>query len=553
MIKHDMSQKISVSPTVLLNIFLWTLLAIFSQPVKSQTLPAEGVYIRVRWDLMQQIGEALSLELADIANTYSGTPPQNGETDEVTYTLSNFLYDVDLEQFFYSTSGSPFVSAGWKSFRFMIQFNYHVCTKVWPHPCESGWIVVYTTTQNVELLVNWKVDLTQPTIQVTALSAQLFFQRNDIGFHVQCTDVICIIPTFVIETAVALNFVKDFTAAIVTMGNSAAKSVFNNIPTSLYFPQYQLDVSLKGGFDAFPLGALNGNLVLYAIGTFSPGDGTKYHPPYTPTTQIPDSFFQSPGSEIEIFVTDYLVKTALWSLNFDNYFNVVITDGELPPNSPVRLRTDDRWMQSAVPALKKFPSMFIDVTLSMRPQSSAHFTTSGLVLNLLFDTSWVLRNATKQFNGWQLLVTLNPTVKFTVYASPASYFRVNVSFVSWSTNVSLAGSHLGPVNVDIFKFLLNAAVLQVPAQSFVIPSTSYFTFSASNVAVYENFALIPMNAQFNIFPISARCPDGKLCPMQNTCCLWNSSYGCCNLPNAVCCSQGCCPHGTRCTPNNTCE
>jgi hypothetical protein len=38
-------------------------------------------------------------------------------------------------------------------------------------------------------------------------------------------------------------------------------------------------------------------------------------------------------SEVEIFVTDYLLNTALWALNFENYLHIVITDGELPPNS----------------------------------------------------------------------------------------------------------------------------------------------------------------------------------------------------------------------------
>jgi hypothetical protein len=72
-----------------------------------------------------------------------------------------------------------------------------------------------------------------------------------------------------IENAVAQNFLNVFNSAILTMANSVANSLFNNIPTSLYLPQYHLDVSLKGGFDTFPLGALNGNLVLYAVGNIT--------------------------------------------------------------------------------------------------------------------------------------------------------------------------------------------------------------------------------------------------------------------------------------------
>jgi len=45
------------------------------------------------------------------------------------------------------------------------------------------------------------------------------------------------------------------------------------------------------------------------------------------------------------------------------------------------------------------------------------------------------------------------------------------------------------------------------------------------------------------------CPSGSMCPDANTCCLTKAGrYGCCPLPDAVCCSdmRTCCPHGTTC-------
>ena len=46
-----------------------------------------------------------------------------------------------------------------------------------------------------------------------------------------------------------------------------------------------------------------------------------------------------------------------------------------------------------------------------------------------------------------------------------------------------------------------------------------------------------------------KCPDGvSTCPDGNTCCKTDAGYGCCPLPNAVCCSEHahCCPHGYEC-------
>lgn len=49
---------------------------------------------------------------------------------------------------------------------------------------------------------------------------------------------------------------------------------------------------------------------------------------------------------------------------------------------------------------------------------------------------------------------------------------------------------------------------------------------------------------------SVICENGLVeCPDGNTCCKRTSGgYGCCNLPNAVCCSDGvhCCPQGRKC-------
>merc|ERR1712126_120495 len=53
---------------------------------------------------------------------------------------------------------------------------------------------------------------------------------------------------------------------------------------------------------------------------------------------------------------------------------------------------------------------------------------------------------------------------------------------------------------------------------------------------------------------SVVCPDGvSLCPDNNACCRTaDSHWGCCSLPDAVCCSDGnhCCPKGTKCDPSH---
>uniref|UniRef100_UPI003981404C hypothetical protein n=1 Tax=Salmonella sp. s54836 TaxID=3159673 RepID=UPI003981404C len=55
---------------------------------------------------------------------------------------------------------------------------------------------------------------------------------------------------------------------------------------------------------------------------------------------------------------------------------------------------------------------------------------------------------------------------------------------------------------------------------------------------------------------NVECPDHKSeCPGNDTCCRTAEGYGCCSLPNAVCCAdlKHCCPEGKTCDiKNGTC-
>ncbi|CDW56182.1 Granulin [Trichuris trichiura] len=61
----------------------------------------------------------------------------------------------------------------------------------------------------------------------------------------------------------------------------------------------------------------------------------------------------------------------------------------------------------------------------------------------------------------------------------------------------------------------------------------------------KNLVEVPTNRAENVI-----CPDKTAsCDEGDTCCLTtHDRYGCCPLPQAVCCSDKlhCCPHGTRC-------
>ncbi|XP_015244830.1 PREDICTED: granulins [Cyprinodon variegatus] len=61
---------------------------------------------------------------------------------------------------------------------------------------------------------------------------------------------------------------------------------------------------------------------------------------------------------------------------------------------------------------------------------------------------------------------------------------------------------------------------------------------------------LPLIKRVSAASSDVQCPDKRsFCPDQTTCCqLTNGSFGCCPMPNAVCCSDHihCCPSGTEC-------
>ncbi|XP_072028842.1 uncharacterized protein [Amphiura filiformis] len=76
-------------------------------------------------------------------------------------------------------------------------------------------------------------------------------------------------------------------------------------------------------------------------------------------------------------------------------------------------------------------------------------------------------------------------------------------------------------------------------------STGGFCTKQSDSTLTEIALIVDEGAVGNVV-----CPGGQYtCPTSNTCCkLPTGSYGCCPLPNAVCCSDGlhCCPEGHTC-------
>jgi hypothetical protein len=493
---------------------------------------------------MKEIGEDLSLEIADVANTYTATPAVSGETSEVTYTLNNFVYDIDLEDFYYN-NGAPTNTFGWASFDFIFQFNYHVCARIWPNPCEDGWIIVYSTNNQVNLQLTANVLLNQPLVNVHVTAANLLFQQGDIDIYVQCTSTLCLLPVGDIADAVAQQFVPTFQSGIVTIANTALNNKVNTYPTTIPLPEYGLSLNLLGGFEFLP-NQDNSNLVLYGEGVFQ--NGVK-PPPLNPQIAPPDSVFSTNPSPMQIIITQDLVDDLLYSIATDPQYVYSITNQNLPADSPVALNTNSFFWQSVAPGLAQYPNTNMSVALKLASKSAVLLEGGGPVFGQIsiYATFNLISGSTLK-PAFTLEIDVYPTAMLYVKMIGTNTLFVNSTITSWgSPNVTVLSSSVGSVSTFAFSFAMSGILALVPSPTFNLPIPPEFSMSDPTLTYGVGYLLLGANVQY-LTPInSITCPDGiKKCPLQNTCCKWGSSYGCCTLPNANCCDSGCCGQFYQC-------
>jgi len=424
------------------------LLTNFSKNI-GNTFPPEGFYVTIRNDVLLQTAKKISLQIANEANTYKNMPDYNGKTNSVTYKFYEFSFDIVLENPTFSSSGAPNLNIGWELFDFVFIFKYHICSNSWPNPCEGGFIEIYTTNMDISLFTSLDLSFSGPTISLSASAVNLNFKQGDIEVYVECTDLICIIPTSDISNAVAQSFDSTFTTGVKTAINNAVAAL-NKYQTSYNIPEFKLNLHFNGNFALFP--STNPSLILYLDGYFSPDGQSNEQPPFTPTISPPDSVFSSPSNQLNFIFTEYMIRTAIWALDSDGYFNQTITNSMLPKNSPIHLSTDDTAMQQAVPGVKAYPGCLINVDISLVNTSSVTITgTPGIILGNTILAKFILTNSTFQKFGWSLIVDINVQATLsTVFNATEGEIQLNTALSNWQIGVDLDDSNVGSVNTGFF-------------------------------------------------------------------------------------------------------
>jgi len=205
-------------------------------------------------------------------------------------------------------------------------------------------------------------------------------------------------------------------------------------------------------------GALSGGFTVV-------GQQPPFVPDYTPSNlgNLDDDF--------TIMGTEYLFQSLAWSLSVVKFFDRTIPASVVPPDSPVKLSTNDAFFQGAVPYLVHLPNMDITITTTL-----TKYATPTLYFGVVrwygqqMNFEFVLSNSTTSIPGWTLSHTFDVDVAVTATGTARSITFIP-SIKSLNATSTVAASSLGTVYPEDFPTLyqLIASAVKIPSHTLTFP------------------------------------------------------------------------------------
>eukprot|EP01127_Copromyxa_protea_P002997 TRINITY_DN12899_c0_g1_i1.p1 TRINITY_DN12899_c0_g1~~TRINITY_DN12899_c0_g1_i1.p1 ORF type:complete len:337 (-),score=63.28 TRINITY_DN12899_c0_g1_i1:69-1043(-) len=269
-------------------------------------------------------------------------------------------------------------------------------------------------------------------------------------------------------------------------------------------PSTMMKFSLAGKnfeFDAGgKLGMLeNGNFLYKADGGIYYEDypGHFVAPPVRNSVYLP-SFPSLPKNvNTRAVASDWVASCALWAMANSDLLDFEVAAGDLPPNVPVKLNTDNLFFAGIAPGLISQPHL--NITLKFTPTTrwpSIRISPKNTVVvgPLNFDLAVNLVRGNTEVLHEAIVFDIQATLAFSFEVSLPVPNRLDTQFtlISESTEEKLKSSKVGPVNLPTLKSLIGLAIgfVKIPVLSTPVPPE----LSLSNVSVQTQPGLLVVMA-----------------------------------------------------------
>jgi len=204
--------------------------------------------------------------------------------------------------------------------------------------------------------------------------------------------------------------------------------------------------------------------------------------------------------QLQILLSEYSANSALFVFQQETLVQGVITEADLPPNSPVRLNSSDlAWLILAPGIPKSFPDMAMQLLVESSEDPVVSMTTEGGSVNATgnLTVQVILPNGTL-FNAFTLSGTAFCQANASVVAQ-----NVSVELIYLGANVSLESSQVGTVLMSMINTLMGQlGKFVVPMLNkklepgFPIPSVDGVSFVDPEVTWHDGFVMIATDFKY---------------------------------------------------------
>jgi len=193
---------------------------------------------------------------------------------------------------------------------------------------------------------------------------------------------------------------------------------------------------------------------------------TKKHPPFSNTIKLP-LIDNDDKNDAQIFVSQYMLDSALWALTVTDFLNYLVSNSSLPSNTPVALDTSSLFILFPNLTRQFGEGQLVELNCSVTGDDfpKANITTENLKAVANGACDMYAQNATTK--EYQFVLTMLATIEWQMNATvnDAKYeiiFNLNEIFVDKMTT---ANSTIGTVNDLLLQDKFNAVL--VVSQPFI--------------------------------------------------------------------------------------
>lgn len=437
-------------------------------------------------------------------------PDYSTKKDDVTVDITDGVCDLkSLGSARLGTDVGKGLSGSLNGISVSCSAHVHAKLDIWPHPSCSFDLSGSVSGGSASLIIDATADaghvhVAAGSTNVNVGDFDIHFSGGICGF---VANLIKDIADFFFKSSVEHLVENEIDSILTSFINTDANNILNSIPIDIPLPLHppydiaELEFSLTDNptFASGYIGAdIEGGVVNKA---------TKTPAPF-PAPSIPTFVNSSADHYIQIFLSPYVIESAVWVYQQAGLANATVHHDLIPASFPVQLNTTD--LAIIAPGIKtSFPNDWVDIGIKVPEGTKANVTSSpsaGVALNVPLQLEFNAETTSGDKNAFTLGCTFSGAIALTAVLNASSGYPMiagNLSYLECPLQV--LSSNVGAVNPGLAKDLVNFVLADVivPLVNDVLtigiplPTLDGLTFRDVDIVNGDGYVLVATDFTYN--------------------------------------------------------